>query len=210
MRRGDFQSKGLSIRHLPLNRMRRCDNDKKHAIGLSSLVSIAVLAAGVAISAQDKYTLQVPNGLAFSEFRGYEDWPVISLSENGGMIAVIMGNAAMIDAYKAGVPENGKPFPDGARMAKIHWSPKKQEAYPGQPTVPGTLHDVDFMVKDSKRFADSGGWGWAAFEFDAASATFRPAGTADNPPQENDVKCGFACHTVVQNRDYVFTEYGKR
>ncbi len=51
----------------------------------------------------------------------------------------------MIDAYKEGVPGNGKPFPDGARMAKIHWIPKKQEAYPGQPTVPGTQHDVDFM-----------------------------------------------------------------
>jgi len=124
-----------------------------------STVTIAVLAAGVAISAQDKYTVQVPNGLAFSEFRGYEDWPVIGISENGGKITVIVGNPAMIDAYKEGVPGNGKPFPDGAKMAKIHWNPKKQETYPGQPTVPGTQHDVDFMVKDSKRFADSGGWG---------------------------------------------------
>ena len=119
--------------------------------------------------------MQVPDGLAFSEFRGYEDWPVIAISENGGLIAVIMGNPAMIDAYKEGVPGNGKPFPDGAKMAKIHWNPKKQETYPGQPTVPGTQHDVDFMVKDSKRFADSGGWGWGAFEYDAASDTFRPA-----------------------------------
>jgi hypothetical protein len=66
------------------------------------------------------------------------------------------------------------------------------------------------MVKDSKRFADSGGWGWGAFEYDAASDTFRPATGADSPPQENDAKCGFACHTVVKNLDYVFTEYGKR
>jgi hypothetical protein len=179
-------------------------------ISLSSSVSIAVLLAGAAISAQDKYTVQVPNGLAFSEFRGYEDWPVIAISNNQGMIAVTVGNAAMMDAYKAGVPENGKPFPDGAKMAKIHWSPKTQETYPGQPTVPGTQHDVDFMVKDSKRFADSGGWGWGAFAYDAAANTFRPFTTADNPPQENDAKCGLACHTVVQNRDYVFTEYGKR
>ena len=112
--------------------------------------------------------------------------------------------------YKEGAPGNGKPFPDGAKMAKIHWNPKRQEAYPGQPMVPGTQHDVDFMVKDSNRFADSGGWGWAAFEYAAAYDTFRPATTADTPPQENDAKCGFACHTVVQNRDYVFTEYGKR
>jgi Cytochrome P460 len=106
-------------------------------------VSNAVLAAGVAISAQDKYTVQVPGGVAFSEFRGYEDWPVIAISENGGLIAVIIGNPAMIDAFKQGVPDNGKPFPDGAKMAKIHWNPRKQEAYPGQPTVPGTQHDVD-------------------------------------------------------------------
>jgi hypothetical protein len=183
---------------------------KSTLISLSISVSIAVLAAGVAISAQDKYTVQVPNGLGFSEFRGYEDWPVIAISENGGKIAVIVGNPVMIDAYKEGVPGNGKPFSDGAKMAKIHWNPKKQETYPGQPTVPGTQHDVDFMVKDSKRFADSGGWGWGAFDYDAASDTFKPATVADNPPQENDAKCGFACHTVVQNRDYVFTEYGKR
>ena len=183
---------------------------KGSLISLSISVSIAVLAAGVAISAQDKYTLQVPNGLAFSEFRGYEDWAVIATSDNGGKIAVIVGNPAMIDAYKEGVPGNGKPFPDGAKMAKVHWTPKKQEAYPGQPIVPGTQHDVDFMVKDSKRFADGGGWGYAMFVYDTASDTFRPANTTDSPPQEHDAKCGFACHTVVQNRDYVFTEYGKR
>ena len=116
----------------------------------------------------------------------------------------------MIDAYKKGVPGNGEPFPDGAKMAKIHWIPKKQDAYPRQPTVPGTQHDVDFMVKDSKMFADSGGWGWGAFEYDAASDTFSPATEAANPPQGHDAKCGFACHTVVSNRDYVFTEYGHR
>jgi hypothetical protein len=185
---------------------------KSALIGIAIPTSIAVLAAAVSISAQDKdkYAVKVPNGLGFAEFRGYEDWPVIATSENGGKIAVILGNQVMIDAYKAGVPDNGKPFPDGARMAKIHWNPKKQEAYPGQPTVPGAQHDVDFMVKDSKRFADSGGWGWAAFEHDAASGTFRPATTADSPPQEHDAKCGFSCHTVVKKRDYVFTEYGKR
>ena len=83
-------------------------------IGLGISASIAVLAAGVAISAQDKYAVQVPNELAFSEFRGYEDWPGIAISENGGAIAVIVGNPAMIAAYRDSVPENGKPFPDQA------------------------------------------------------------------------------------------------
>src|SRR5262249_32098672 len=180
---------------------------------VSSLVAILTVGLGIvggsAISA-DKYTVKVPNGLEFSEFRGYEDWAVIAISENQGLIAVIMGNPAMINAYKEGIPGNGKPFPDGAKMAKIHWNPKKQETYPGQPTVPGTQHDVDFMVKDSKRFADSGGWGWAAFDYDAASDTFTPSTLASKPPQGNDAKCGFACHTIVQSKDYVFTEYGHR
>jgi hypothetical protein len=183
---------------------------KSTLISLGMAVSITVLIAGAAISAQDKYTVEVPNGLAFSEFRGYEDWSVIAISENMGLFAVIMGNPAMIEAFRQGVPGNGKPFPDGAKMAKIHWIPKKQETYPGQPMVPGTQHDVDFMVKDSKRFADSAGWGWAEFEYDAASDTFRPGNESDTPPQGHDAKCGLACHTIVQNRDYVFTEYGKR
>ena len=177
-------------------------------IGAASLAVVG----GIALAAQDKYTLQVPGGLAFSEFRGYEGWEVVATSNSDQLklVAVILANPVMIDAYKAGVPGNGKPFPDGAKMAKVHWSPKKQEAYPGQPMVPGPQHDVDFMVKDSKRFADSGGWGWGAFEYDAASDTFTPATLAASPPQGADAKCGFACHTVVKNRDYVFTEYGKR
>jgi hypothetical protein len=164
---------------------------------------------GMALAQQDKYTLQVPNGLPFSEFRGYEAWQVISISHDGDLLAAILGNPAMIDAYASGIPGNGKPFPDGAKMAKIHWNPTKMETFPAA-LVPGTQHDVDFMVKDSKRFADSGGWGWAVFEYDAASNTFRPGTVTDKPPQGNDAKCGFACHTIVKTRDYVFTEYGHR
>jgi hypothetical protein len=184
--------------------------NKRILISVGITAALAVLVAGVAISAQDRYSLKVPNGLAFAEFKGYEGWQVISVSQNGGLFAVILGNPAMIDAFKAGVPGNGKPFPDGAKMAKIHWNPKKNEATPGQPVVPNTLHDIDFMVKDSKRFADSGGWGYAEFEYDTPSDTFRPGTTSDQPPQGNDAKCGAACHTVVKNQDYVFTAYPKR
>ena len=183
---------------------------KNMLISAGIAAALAVLATGAAISAQDKYTLKVPNGLAFSEFKGYDGWQTISISHNGELLAVILGNPAMIDAYKAGVPGNGKPFPDGAKMAKIHWSARKNESAPGQPLVAGTLHDIDFMMKDSKRFSDSGGWGYAEFEYDAASAAFRPGTQTDQPPQGNDAKCGFACHTVVKKQDYVFTEYPKR
>ena len=169
---------------------------------------LAVL-SGAAISAQDKYTVQVPGGLAFSEFRGYEDWQVIAVSQTGDLIVAILGNPEIIAAYQAGVPGNGKPFPDGAKMAKIHWNPKKMETFPDT-TVPASLHDVDFMVKDSKRFADSGGWGYAVFDYDAASDTFKPGTEAGMPPQRNDARCGVACHTRAKARDYVFTDYGKR
>jgi hypothetical protein len=182
-------------------------------INIKAAVAVVVmpsLLAGMALAAQDRYTLQVPGGLAFSEFRGYEDWQLVAVSHNGDKIVGILGNPAMIEAYKDGIPGNGKPFPDGARMAKIHWIAKKNEAQPNEPVVPGPLHDIDFMVKDSQRFADSGGWGYGAFEYDPASQTFRPGDTSDSPPQEHDAKCGFACHTIVADKDYVFTHYPER
>lgn len=169
---------------------------------------LGALGAGT-LAAQDKYSLKVPGGLAFSEFKGYEGWSVVGVSNNNGLLAVIVANPIMIEAFKAGAPGNGKVFPDGSRMAKIHWTPKKMETFPSA-SVPGTQHDVDFMVKDSKRFADSGGWGYGAFKYDAAADTFTPATVADQPPQANDAKCGFGCHTIVKARDYVFTEYGRR
>jgi hypothetical protein len=181
----------------------------KRMLGIAAIMGALAVVGGLAMSAEDKYTLKVPNGLAFSEFKGYESWQVVSISQDGGLLAAILGNPAMIDAYLAGAPGNGKPFPDGVKMAKIHYNPKTMETFPAA-TVPGTQHDVDFMVKDSKRFADSGGWGWAVFEYDAASDTFRPGTAADTPPQQNDAKCGFACHTIVKTRDYVFTDYGHR
>jgi hypothetical protein len=173
-------------------------------------VSLVISAIGSAILAREEHALRVPNGLAFSEFRGYEGWAVIAISQNGAKVAAIVGNPVTIDAYKSGIPANGKAFPDGSKMAKIHWIPRTQKTEPGQPRVPGALHDVDFMVKDSKRFADSGGWGWAEFEYDAASGTFRPGNLTDKPPQSHDAKCGFACHTIAKNHDLVFTEYAKR
>jgi hypothetical protein len=181
----------------------------KRMPAVAIVTGLLALSGGLAVSAQDKYTLKVPNGLAFSDFRGYEAWQVVSISQDGPLMAAVLANPVMINAYVAGFPGNGKPFPDGAKMAKIHWNPKKMATFPAA-TVPGTQHDVDFMVKDSKRFADSGGWGYAVFEYDAASDTFRPGTMADKPPQGNDARCGFACHTSVKTRDYVFTDYGHR
>jgi hypothetical protein len=210
---------GVRLTGMPAWRSSISDNETwKLARFIHNLPHVNAASASTAVpspaqavtSVQDKYTLKIPNGLAFSEFRGYESWPVISISHNGGAVAAILGNPVMINAYKAGIPGNGKPFPDGAKMAKVHWNAKVDVGEPGSPTVPGPQHDVDLMVKDSKRFADSGGWGYGVFEYDAASDTFRLGNLTDKPPQGNDAKCGFACHTAVKTKDYVFTNYGHR
>lgn len=163
--------------------------------------SLALL-GGNAISAQDKYTVRVPNGLAFSDFRGFEGWQTVAVSQAGDLIEVILGNPTIIDAYRAGIPGNGKPFPDGAKLAKIHWNAKKSAEAPTTTIVPDTLHDIDFMVRDSQRFATSGNWGYAQFNYDPASDSFTPNGTG--------ARCGFACHTIAKAKDYVFTAYPKR
>lgn len=181
----------------------------KATIGLAT-ASLAVLVVGsIYAQAHDKYSVKVPGGLGFSDFRGYESWQTIATSQTDKAVAVILGNPVMIEAYEAGMPGNGKPFPDGAMMAKIHWAPKNSEFFPG-PIVPGALLDIDFMVKDSARFADSGGWGYAVFKYDVASATFTPGPGQDAPAPASNTKCGFACHTVVKARDYVFTDYASR
>src|SRR6201989_1726113 len=122
---------------------------------------LVILAGGAAISAQDKYTVQVPNGLSFAEFRGYEEWQAIAVSQTDQTIEVILGNPAMIEGYRSGAPDNGKAFADGGKIAESHWSVKKSADAPAPKTVPDALHDIDFMVRDRKRFSAHGNWGYA-------------------------------------------------
>ena len=178
-------------------------------------VFLCVLVALV-MAAQDRYTVKVPDGLAFSEFRGYEDWQVVAPSQTdaANVMRVILANPVMMKAYREGVPGNGKPFPDGSKIAKIEWEPRKITDPPFSAktpdTVPGTLTEVEFIEKDSKRFADTKGWGYAAFKYDAASDAFTPVTLTDKPPQGNDAKCGAACHNLAATKDYIFTAYPKR
>jgi hypothetical protein len=172
------------------------------AIVIIVVFVLLAVVGSMAISAQDKYTVQVPNGLAFSEFRGYENWAVVAVSQTEDLINVILANPVMIDAYRAGVPGNGKPFPDGSKIAKIHWKAKKSAEAPAPTIVPDTQKNADFIMRDSKRFPDTGGWGYAQFDYDPASDTFTPHGSGTN--------CGYACHTIVKAKDYIFTAYGKR
>lgn len=167
-------------------------------------VVLAIL-SGRAISAQDKYTAQVPGGLALAEFRGYEDWQAVAVSQTDDKLKVILANPAMIDAYRAGIPGNGQPFPEGARIAKIDWTPKRNAESPFSVRVPDTLSGIGLMVKDSRRFPDTGGWGYAQFMYDPASDTYKP-----DERYVGDAKCGAACHSIARAKDYIFTAYQKR
>jgi hypothetical protein len=154
-----------------------------------------------ALMAQEKYTAKIPDGLAVSEFRGYESWQYVASSVTDDRMKIIGGNPVMIAAYKDGIPGNGKPVPDGAVITKVQWSKKPSPEFPKTATVPAELKEVEFMVKDSKRFPDSHGWGYAEFTVDASGA-FKPFGTG--------TKCGAACHNSASKKDYVFTEYSLR
>jgi hypothetical protein len=178
---------------------------KSRNIPVITIAALLAALGGMALAAQDKYTVQVPGGLALSEFRGYEDWQTVAVSQTEEKLKVILANPVMIDAYRAGVPGNGKPFPDGSKIAKIEWKPKENAEAPFAVNVPDTLDGIGFIEKDSKRFPDTGGWGYAQFSYDPASDMYRP-----HEKFVGDAKCGHACHVAVEAKDYIFTAYQKR
>jgi len=175
-------------------------------VGLAVVVAAAAVYAilgAAAACAQDKYSLHSPSGIAFSDFRGYEDWAVVSSARTDQILKVIVANPKMIRAFKAGVPGNGQLFPDGSMIVKLQWTQKKSTEAPFDVDVPDAFSQVFVMEKDSKRFAASGGWGYAVFNYDAPSDKF----SADAKSPSN---CGYACHTPVKAKDYIFHPYEKR
>ena len=178
----------------------RISHKRKSKIAIATAV-LAVL-GGAAVYAQEKYALKSPSGIAFSDFKGYEDWAVVSSARTDEVLKVIVANPTMIEAYKAGVPVNGQPFPDGSMIVKLQWKPKKSTEAPFVVDVPDVFTQAFVMEKDSKRFPTSGGWGYALFNYEAASDTF----AADPSPSD----CGHACHVAVKAKDHIFHPYQKR
>jgi hypothetical protein len=162
---------------------------------------LAVLGA-MALDAQEKYSLKSPSGIAFSDFRGYEDWSVVSSARTDEVLKVIVANPIMIKAFKAGIPGNGQPFPEGSKIAKLQWKPKKSTEAPFVVDVPDIFKQAFVMEMDTRRFPKTGGWGYAVFNYEAASDKF----TADSSP----VNCGTKCHVAVKAKDYIFHPYQKR
>ena len=190
-----------------------CLREKESVMWRKSKLTIALAAAVLAVvgaavisaqdHAQDKYSLQSPSGIAFSDFRGYEDWSVVSSARTDDVLKVIVANPTMINAYKAGIPGNGQPFPEGSKIAKLQWKPKKSTEAPFVVDVPDIFAQAFFMEKDSKRFPKSGGWGYAVLNYEAATDKF----TAD---AKSPSDCGHTCHVAVKAKDYIFHPYQKR
>src|SRR5262249_52152278 len=116
-------------------------------IVLAPLV-LAVVAALSLAAAQDKYTVEVPGGLAFSEFKGYEAWQAISISPNERVLATTLGNPAMIGLPGRVFPATARPSPTGPRRLRSIWTPRKNSSFRMQRC---RARNVDFMVRDSKR-----------------------------------------------------------
>src|SRR5580693_8368556 len=178
----------------------------KSKLTIAITAAFAVLAATAVYALgqdKDKYSLKSPSGIAFSDFRGYEDWATVSSAHTDDVLKVIVANPEMIKAFKSGIPGNGQPFPDGSMIVKLQWKPKKSTEAPFVVDVPDVFKQAFVMEKDSKRFPKSGGWGYAVFNYEAATDKF----TADaNSPSD----CGYACHTPVKAKDYIFHPYQKR
>jgi hypothetical protein len=200
----EFRTKSV-ISEQPEPKVAQCCAAERLAgfTNFTAALAVLVVLVAVAVHAQDKYSLVSPGGIAFSDFRGYGDWPAVSSAHQDEILKVIVANPKMIAAYKAGVPGNGQPFPEGSMIVKLQWQQKKSTEAQFAVDVPDIFKQVFVMEKDSKRFPKTGGWGYAVFNYDAASDKFTP-----DPKSLSD--CGNACHTAVKANAYIFHPYQKR
>ncbi len=190
------------------------------SIRASLLIVASVLIVGVVVAAQarDKFSVTALNGIAFAEFAGYEDWQMISTSQAGddgcgtstvGCTKAILGNPVMIKAYRDGFPKNGKPVPDGAKIAKVEWLKAPEQSWPYEATVPGRQTEVALMQKDAKRFPQTNGWGYATFQVDEQSGAFKAS--ANHKDGSFARTSCHQCHTAgAKATDFVFTAYAQR
>lgn len=163
------------------------------AKGLATFIAFAAVLAGVSafpVPARGADPAVSPGGIAIPD--GYRGWEVVAPSQRDDKdeLRVILGNRAAMEAYRKGT----LPFPDGAILAKLAWKRAKSTEFDNT-FVPGASQRIEFMVKDSKRFPDSAGWGFARF-------------VDGKPASEKDHQSCFPCHKAnVKGHDFVFTRY---
>lgn len=161
---------------------------------MRTLRKLAPLAGAFALAATSASATvpPAPNGIELPE--AYKDWRVLAPSHRSdhGSLRVIVGNDLAVAAARSG---QVNPWPDGAVIGKLVWK-NRQDAHWPPATVPGEFVHAEFMIKDTRKYAATGGWGYA-----------RWLGTEQEPYGKD---AGFvqecvACHTPVKSRDYVFT-----
>jgi hypothetical protein len=179
--------------------------ESKNILAIANSMALPIVVGSLALARQDRYTLRISDGLAWSEFRGYETWQNVAVSQTETSLKVIAANDAMINAYRDGVRGNGKLFPNGSKITKIEWSFKRDADSPYFVNMLDTLKTVAFIEKDTKRFPNTHGWAYAQWACEPATDTFKPSEL--NP---SGSECGFACHTKVSAQDYIWTPYPKR
>jgi len=162
---------------------------------------LMAIGVGAVVFAND-WDLEAPTGLKFGVIKGYEDWHVVATHyrTDKNELRYIIGNDKAVEAYRKGAKE----FPDGAILVKIGYSLKKNPAFPAS-VEPDAIQRVEYMLKDSKRFKDTAGWGFARFVKDQKTGKYKVFGKSP----KDYMQC-FSCHQSVANKDYVFTDYVKR
>src|SRR2546429_4884862 len=147
---------------------------RKSKLTIATATAVLAVLGAAAVYAQDKYSLKSPSGIAFSDFRGYEDWAVVSSARTDEVLKVIVANPTMIKAYKARVPGSGQPFPDGSMIVKLQWKPKTSTEAPFVVDVPDVFTQAFVIEKDSKRFRKAAGWGTLGYTIKGAPTRLRP------------------------------------
>ena len=167
----------------------------KRTSALSAIIICVIAVMSLAASHTDDqaapiFGIKVPPG--------YRDWKLISVAHEAGNLndlRAVLGNDVAIKAYQ----EEKLPFPDGTIIARLAWnyipSEENNKVFGrDQSFVAGPPTNVQFMVKDSKRYAATGGWGFAQFK-------------NGKPDDKADLKTCFPCHEPIKARDFVFTQY---
>ena len=171
---------------------------KWKALFLATVTAVAVIAT-LAQSTSGQ-TDQIATSVFLTKIpAGYRDWRLISVAHEEGDLrsfAAVLGNDIAINAYRSGK----LPFPDGAIIGALHYSHVSSEENNNvfgraQSFVPGPPTNIQFMVKDSKKYASTGGWGFAHFNKDGT------------PADEAMLKTCFPCHQMTKATDLVFTHY---
>ena len=165
---------------------------------IALLVAAVAIVAGVVALRTEAADAQAAPAFVTKIPPGYRDWRLISVAHEEGnfhSFAAILGNDAAIKAYREGT----LPFPDGTIIAALHYrhvpSEENNKVFgQAQSFVPGPPTNLQFMVKNSKEYASTGGWGFAQFN-------------DGKPVDAAGLKSCFPCHQKIQDRDLVFTRY---